>query len=185
MRAAYVSGFKAASTAVTWALPWSLDGRFVAAAGAGYWIVYDPKTQSTAQSGDERWAGQVGAQPGWSAFGRGQYGQGRHTGIVKIWDVASNQELQTLEPPNTTLRDLIFSPDGRLLALAHDYTIGVWDLQTNHEIFNFRGHSKMINHLAFRPDGRRLASAGSDGTVRIWDTSPLEDEPEPTGAGRK
>lgn len=185
--AAYVSGFNTGPGPPTWVLNWSPDGRFVALASGENWIVFDSKTQQVARgpARSDKFS-RLAVSPDGRRLAVATYSRGDATALVKLWDVAANQELATLQPPFTNLHEPTFSPDGRWLALVQiDHVIGVWDVQTKQEIFSFRGHTNMINHLAFSPDGRRLASASSDGTVRVWDTSPLEDEPEPIGAGRQ
>jgi len=94
---------------------------------------------------------------------------------VKIWDATTGELLQTLRGHAGLISGLAFSRDGQRLASSggEEKTVKIWDPLTGGEILNLRGHTLACNCLAFSPDGRRLASASSDGTIRVWDASPL------------
>ncbi len=66
------------------------------------------------------------------------------------------------------VKDILFSPDGRELAVAT--TIGIWiyDVNTGNEKDLLRGLMGGANAIAYSSNGRTLAAAHEDHTVYLW-----------------
>jgi WD40 repeat protein len=91
------------------------------------------------------------------------------SGDTKIWDLATRRMLLTL-PGELHPSHAAFSPDGRLIAIAHcGGFISVWDARTGNIKIRLLGHTACISPITFSPDGTRLASTSADRTLRIWD----------------
>jgi len=76
----------------------------------------------------------------------------------------------TLSGHSEQLRDVVFSPDGKLLATASwDHTAKIWDAVSGNLLTTLSGHNKNVNAVALSPDSTHLATASEDGTVNIWD----------------
>jgi WD40 repeat protein/serine/threonine protein kinase len=95
---------------------------------------------------------------------------------VKLWDVVTSQEALTLRGHSDVIPCVAFSADGHRLATAClDMTVRIWDGtpldgEPSPEYRTFRGHQGAVTDVAFHPtDEGTLASAGTDGTVRVWD----------------
>jgi WD40 repeat protein len=103
---------------------------------------------------------------------------GGERNTVKIWDVETGQELQTLWGHNGEVYTVAFSPDdaGRWVASAgEDSTVKVWDSQTGKVLRSFRGHTGLVSSVAFSPDGRSLVSGSRDTTAKVWDLTSLSE----------
>ena len=90
---------------------------------------------------------------------------------IRLWDVRTGRELQTLTGHRNWINNVSFSPDGRTLASSsNDDTIRLWDVRTGRELQTLRGHTHYLISVWFSPDGRTLVSSGGgDLTVRLWD----------------
>ncbi len=63
---------------------------------------------------------------------------------------------------------VVFSPDGRLVALADRNDAVLWDPLTGSVSARFR-HDDPVTAIAFSPDGSSLATGSADASIRSWD----------------
>ena len=73
---------------------------------------------------------------------------------IKLWDVASRQNIATLEGHTSWVRSVSFSPDGRTLASgSRDETIKLWDVASRQNIATLEGHTSWVQSVSYTPDG--------------------------------
>jgi hypothetical protein len=108
---------------------------------------------------------------------------------LRTFDLASGKEQENLrvalrgkpEPTfGTTIGAMVFSPDGRFLAVAHrDHTLCILDLANGKETRRYPGHQSNTHCLSFSPDNKFLAAGHSDTTILLWDVSSDTANPAP------
>jgi WD40 repeat protein/serine/threonine protein kinase len=92
---------------------------------------------------------------------------------IRLWEVGTGKVAATcslgggLDDSST---GVVFSPDGRFLAIAGGYTVHLWSVPKKELVRRFPPKTIARNALAFSADSQRLAQAGSDGTVVVWET---------------
>jgi WD40 repeat protein len=93
---------------------------------------------------------------------------GSEDGTVKLWDVASAREIETLSSGYGAVESIAFSPDGDTLAICSEDSHGVFLMNiVNGKRRILKGS---VSEIAYAPDGRLLAGA-SNRTIYLWDTT--------------
>ncbi|MFZ2349580.1 MAG: PKD domain-containing protein [Candidatus Bipolaricaulis anaerobius] len=67
--------------------------------------------------------------------------------------------------------NVVFSPDGRYLAVGTSLGIELRDSQTLELVRFFSGHTSDVYSVAFSPDGSLLASGSDDNTIKLWEVA--------------
>jgi WD40 repeat protein len=94
---------------------------------------------------------------------------------IRLWDIASEQVVQTFEQVGESLTFAIeISPDGSLLAAAEPYgLVRLWDVASGQVVgtLEYGSNGNDVHDIAFSPDGRLLVAIGTTSTVRVWDVA--------------
>ena len=97
---------------------------------------------------------------------------------INLWNSADGSLVGRLRPLSERIYDLAYSPDGHWLATAAgdpgQYgAVKLWKAEADGSATPARDlaeESDCFFAVAFSPDGKRLAAAGSDRTIRIWES---------------
>ena len=88
---------------------------------------------------------------------------------LKLWNVATGQELKTLIGHQGAVFSVSFSPNGKTLASGSiDSTLKLWDVATGKELKTLLGHQSLVTSVSWSPDGKTLATGSNDNTVKLW-----------------
>lgn len=96
-------------------------------------------------------------------------------GSLELGPKETNQRL-----PNASgfLREIAYSPDGKMLAVSEDqgdkrptdFFLTLFNSDTGSLVFKKEAHKGMIRSLAWSSDNRTLVTSGADGQIISWDT---------------
>lgn len=92
--------------------------------------------------------------------------------VVRLWTVDNAEHLADLPIPKN-FKDMDFSPDGSLLAIASQKATTIWDISSQELLYTLEqtfdpSVSDWMVELAFTPDGGYVAIARWDGTIELW-----------------
>jgi WD40 repeat protein len=109
-----------------------------------------------------------------------QLAAGIADGSVHVWDVETLTEIRVITSLGDRVHDVVFSPDGRLLATVSNEgpsvrdSVSLFDMEAGITRIPLPVASGMWS-VAFSPDGTRMATVGSDFTLRLWDPVSLQE----------
>ena len=92
---------------------------------------------------------------------------------IRVWDLLTGQH-KSIEVKLNRYADVLFSPDGKGLAMAHKYIqkIELSETDTGQFLRTFRTAGS-VDAIAFSPDGSMIASSSSgwpDYPIELWNT---------------
>jgi WD40 repeat protein len=90
---------------------------------------------------------------------------------IKLWDVASGNEIRSLVGHTNFIGRLAFSPKGDLLvSMAYEQPVKLWDVASGRELYTLDASSG-ARSIAISPDGGILAVTGFGEAITLWDLS--------------
>jgi RNA polymerase sigma factor (sigma-70 family) len=98
---------------------------------------------------------------------------------VRLWNLATGEEIWRNATRGWSAFDIRFSSDGRTLALVGGYfgrrnvagEVRLWEAAAGKELKRFEGHPEHVRCVDFSADGRMLATGSVDNSVRLWEVA--------------
>jgi len=96
-----------------------------------------------------------------------------HSGIVEVWEVATNRSAYFYDVPrNDNTVAIAWSPNGKYLAFGSTVEVQIWETAAWSHVYTAASPAYVGNAVAWSPDSKRLASAGSlDPRVAVWNAT--------------
>jgi WD40 repeat protein len=89
---------------------------------------------------------------------------------VKIWWWKKARNLLTFTVPDFGVRDGVFHPRRRLLAVCGEDGIRIWQIWLGVKVREIRdAQATNLRRLAFSPDGKKILGANFSRTIHCWD----------------
>lgn len=96
---------------------------------------------------------------------------GSYDGTVKVWDVATREELFSLDDHPGEVDSLALSKDNSKLAVAvsrGSYEVWLWDLSTRQTVAKYKPFGSLVPSVAMTTDGKFIAAASWDGNASLF-----------------
>jgi WD40 repeat protein len=101
-------------------------------------------------------------------------------GRIRFYSAKTGEEKQVLCEEGKAIRDIAFSPDGKMVATIRvpnkaGATVSLWDFENGKLLRNIKASEWNVTTVAFTPNGKLLATAGLkvgdkvEGEVKLWD----------------
>ena len=92
-----------------------------------------------------------------------------------IWDIESNECVDTLHGHTQQIKSALYSNDGKYIVSASaDGTIRVWEVVNGNCIKVIGDNQESFSYATFSPNGRYILSISTTQTLRLWDCTSSE-----------
>lgn len=146
----------------------SSDDKFVAAADYSSICWWDTeKEEMTHNIGENLYVSTITFSPEDSLIATGS-----QIGDIRLWDVNTGEQRQTMKGHTARVIDIAFSSDLRTVASASiDGSVRIWDVFSGKALHIFDGHFGNFSCFDVSPDGTKVVAPTMDLTVCLWDVA--------------
>ena len=98
-------------------------------------------------------------------------------GLIRLWNVESKQEMDSLRGHSGDVKSVIFNPGGsRLVSGSTDGTVRIWDPVSGEQLRTLDGHSGEANSVSISPNEDFLAFGGRNDSIVLFDIRKVQQE---------